>query len=517
MLEDIRKNWKNAIWDYLLMIAIIIAVYFIVCTNLFHYCYKMNADIASEGVLARLIWESGEWMPKSWYAGSELRLWQTPNLAALFYGLTHSMILAMGISCTIMTIGIALSAFFFISQLPFERVHKLAFVLLCLIMPNHFVILELVYLFASYYAIHVIIMFYTLGIYIKCMNGKHNTPLSLIAAVIIALMMGMLSVREILILYAPLFMAEIIRQLFLIYKGTWKDKNNLFIGGWCLSLVAASFIGTCFPFSVSQGVSRNIRKGFTKLLKSVFPDVVKCMGFPDTNTLETVIFYIIIVLVILGLFLCIKRIIRKQDENPAVWAYLMLCFSPVLTMLAAAFTTMESSERYYFVIIYALSFGFVYLIKEIKQISKIIQNVLYTLILILFVIHIKSIYLPIMQSDEPYPNAQYEVCRYLENNEYKAAYADFENANTLTVLSDGAVRVAAIDSMEKMNVNKCLSSNDWYVPNVPYESQTVYIITETEMEAFDKFYKQHEEEFRLLIQIDKYLLFVSDYNFTYID
>lgn len=512
-------KWKRSvIWDYLLFAAVIIVLGLIVYTNLFHYCYKMNSDIGSEAALARLIWESGEFMPKSWFPGSELRLWQTPNLAALYYGLTHSMSLAMGMSCTTMTICIALSAYFFVSQLPVERPQKLTFVLLCLIIPNHFVILELAYLFASYYAVHIVIMFYTLGIYIRLISGKRFNVFFLMSTSILAVLMGMLSVREILILYMPLFITEVIRQAYMIYKGTWKDRRNIFVGGWCFLLLMASYIGTCFPFSVGQGVSRNIRKGFIKLIESVFPDVLTCLGLSPQSSVQIKILVIItVIFAVISLFLCCRKILGRRESDDAIWAYFMLWISPLMTMFAAAFTTMDSSERYYFVFVYTLSFGLVYLIKEVKNKSRIFQGIIYAAILFLFVIHIKTIYVPIVQSEEPFPDSKYEVVKYLEDNGLQTGYANFWLANSMTTLSDGAVRVAAVASLEKMNVNRCLSSTEWYVPNVPYESRTAYIVTESEKDEFEKFYEQHRDDLRFDIQIGQFLIYESDYNFSCLD
>ena len=59
------KN-KSNILTYIIFVLILLVLGIIFTVNLFHYTYKMNADIAAEGILARLIWESGQWMPDSW-------------------------------------------------------------------------------------------------------------------------------------------------------------------------------------------------------------------------------------------------------------------------------------------------------------------------------------------------------------------------------------------------------------------------------------------------------------------
>lgn len=512
-MKNSKANW-NLICEYLLIAAIIVVVGLIVCTNLFHYCYKMNADIASEAVLARLIWESREWIPKSWYPSTELRIWQAPNLAAMIYGITSNMVLSMGIACIIMTMGTLFSAYFFIFQFSFERTEKLSFLLLCLIIPNHFVTLELYYLFGSYYALHVMIMFFTLGVYVQLISGKHSHVLWLGITVLLSFMIGMQGVREILVLNGPLLATEILRQFYLVYVGTWKNKRNFLVCVWCILLLIAGYAGTLLPFSVGQSVSRNIRNGFTKLIRTVFPDVFDCLGLTETQTFGKLLLIALLIIGMVSLFVCISRISKKQGTDHTIWAYIMLWISPVITMLIVAFTTTESSQRYYFIILLALAFGFVYCMRWIKEKMTIMGFVGYALVLFLFIFHVNKVYVPIIQSEEPTRDTKYEVCRYLEDNGFQIGYANFEIANTMTVLSGGTIRVASVASVEKMDVCKWLSSTEWYVPNVPYKTRTAYIVAETELEAFNTFYGQHRENIWFNTQIGQFLIYESDYNFS---
>lgn len=516
MTQTGKIKWDR-VWEFLFLLAVIAAVGMIVCTNLFHYCYKMNADIASEGVYARLIWESKEWLPKSWYSGTELRFWQTPNLAALFYGMTHSMTLAMGISCIVMTVGVVFSAYFFVSQFSFDKAQRLAFLLLCLVISNQFMILELAYLFASYYGIHVIILFFTLGVYIRLMSGKQKSAPYIILTVILAVMTGMLSVREILICYAPLCGAEAIRQLYMFCTNRieWKNKQNLLTGVWCLVLPIASFAGTFFPYSIDQHISRNVRKGFGKLFGTVFPHVAECLGLTQSKLLDTVLLLILLIAAVASLFLCAIKVLKKRDVEHEVWSYLALWIAPILAMFAVAFTTMDSSPRYYFVLIYTVAFGVIYLIKYLQEKSWGLQAAIgYIIVLLVFVMQTKFVYMPILRNDEPPMTDAYIVGNWLEENRYELAYANFSNANTITVLSGGAVRVGAVASVGRMDFCKWLNSTDWYVPNVPYECPTAYIITKYEFDEFAPFYELHQEDLELATEIGMYSIYVSDYNFS---
>lgn len=96
-----------------LIAAVLVFILLIFYTNLFHYNYKMNADIGAEAILGELIWQSKEILPDTWYPSTEARIISTPNIAALFYGMTGNMTLAMGLGCCFMTVLIALAIRFF--------------------------------------------------------------------------------------------------------------------------------------------------------------------------------------------------------------------------------------------------------------------------------------------------------------------------------------------------------------------------------------------------------------------
>ena len=77
--QRFEKVFQAVLWVG--VICFLLAVF---VTNLFHFNYKMNADIGAEAILGRLIWESGQILPDGWYGSNEVRLLCAPNLAALF-------------------------------------------------------------------------------------------------------------------------------------------------------------------------------------------------------------------------------------------------------------------------------------------------------------------------------------------------------------------------------------------------------------------------------------------------
>ena len=148
---------RKRILDIILIVGIFAFLIMIFVVNIMFFNYEINADIASDAILGSMIWNSKEIVPDTWYLANEVRIICTPNIAALFFGLTDNMVLSEGLACCVMTIAILLSIVYFSNSLEWDLHYCLLFCFLCLIIPNNFVGLELLYLFASYYAIHVVV------------------------------------------------------------------------------------------------------------------------------------------------------------------------------------------------------------------------------------------------------------------------------------------------------------------------------------------------------------------------
>lgn len=508
----IHKKLGKA-YEVILLGGILLIMGLILYTNLFHYCYRMNADVASEAVLARYLWESGEWLPESWFPSTEYRILSSANLAALFYGIFQDMALAMGSACVVLTFGVLGSFYFFISQFPFQREEKLLFILLCLVLPNHFMMLELFYLFGAYYAIHIILLFLSLGIYVRLLGGACVSLVWPAVLSFFSFVVGMQGLRGILVLNIPMLVTETIRQASLLYERNWK-KRDAGVAVWCVLMLFAGCVGTFMPYSVGQETSRNIRKGFAKLWKTVLPEVFDALGFGGVEGVGRVIPVSLLLIAIGVLAGCVIRILKKRGAEPLIWAYILMWMSLGVMMAAVAFTTTKSSRRYYFMILPVMAFGFICLWHYAGGKRQIFRIFGYAGIMFLFVLQMRTIYMPIIWSEEPAYSAEREVCRYLQEHHYETAYASFDKGNVLTVLSGGAVRGAAVASFERMDMCRWLSSMDWYAPNMPYQSRTAYVVSESDKETFEKFCSLHSESVWLETEIDGIYIYGSEYNLS---
>ena len=546
------KKGKVKKYEWLIAIILIIGIAIIFGCNIFHYNYKMNSDIGAEAILGRLVWESKRLMPPSWYSSTETRIIATPQVAALFYGLTGNMDLSMGLACCAMTIGIMLTIWFCMREMGCSRMSGLLMCLLSLGICGNIVILELLYVFAGYYAIHVITFFFVMNCYSSLLqeDWKENkwTKAKMheksCIAMLLAYTLGAQGTRGILITFGPLFGIEVIRNLH--EKICWRkrlqrgiiqrDQRSRIPFWWVSGLLVLSFIGTKMPFSSGQEISRNIRNGFSKLIQVVLPDTWRAIGFSEGHTVRNVCLGILVLNVVIWIIVLLVHMLKWQKQSSLEWCFLLTAASPVVTAFIVAFTTVESSERYYFMWIFSMAFAVIlnieYLRKgmtadqveeensgiaslagqkdddwentdldgsglyQMNRRKKLIYvSVLGTLTAIVLTtagivigINVRTVYQPILKAEEPTASDALEVVNYLEENGYETAYSTFENANKMTALSNGRVNVYAVNSFETMDICKWLTNAEGYPEEgIADQAGAVYIVPEARMEEFERF------------------------------
>lgn len=504
-INEIKK------YEWLAVIALIAGMIVIFGCNIFHYNYKMNSDIGAEAVLGRLIWDSKEIIPASWYPSTETRIIATPQVAALFYGLTGNMDLSMGLACCTMTIGIVLAIWLFMKKAGSSRISCLLMCLFCLGLAGNIIILELLYVFAGYYAIHVIAFFFIMNCYSsllqkdwKASKGSHRKICGkCMTGLILAFMLGMQGTRGILITFGPLFGIEMIRILYeRIYRSRYQ-KKGIILGKqqektsslWVSGLLVLSFLGTKMPFSSGQEISRNIRNGFSKLIQVVLPDTRKAVGFSEGAPVRNICLGLLVLNVVIWVIVLLVHMLKCQELSSLEWCFLVTAASPVVTALIVAFTTVESSERYYFMWIFSMAFAAILSCEYLRKgmtvgISAWRVLTVITLIAagIVIGINVHTVYQPILKAEEPTASDALEVVNYLEENGYEMAYSTFENANKMTALSNGKVNVYAVNSFETMDICKWLTNADGYPEDgIADQDGVVYIVPEARMEEFERF------------------------------
>ena len=214
-----------------------------------------------------------------------------------------------------------------------------------------------------------------------------------------------------------------------------------------------------------RDISRNIRGGLSKLFGVVLADTYKAIGFESGNFLRNIGLAVLVLCVCGQVVRLLVKMLQRKALQGAEWCFLVTAASPVVAAVMVAFTTIESSERYYFMWIFAMALAVVLLWEQtmvckeedkdamrgecsvrsvrgvfsmigvhrtglhrtgLQEVKKVVGVIVVLISLIVSAIHITTVYSPILKAQEPTPSDALEVVRYLETNGYTEAYSTFE-------------------------------------------------------------------------------------------
>ena len=229
----LRKQGKKRKILILLMIACI-------CVHLIVYGYLnfegfaryCNADVYADTQIAVRMWEQKALFPEGWIFGNQFYVAATPVLAALMYGLTGSVNMAMVLATEIMTLLIFVS---FIWMLRSMTKDILLQVTACLVLFTanvapygpYSVNSMLFFTQASFYACYLITLFVVFGDYIRVYTGEKESGIAWGLSMVLSFAMGMQSLRQTVVMVLPILACEIFVTLRrkILGKTAWNRKT----------------------------------------------------------------------------------------------------------------------------------------------------------------------------------------------------------------------------------------------------------------------------------------------------
>ena len=552
--------------------------------NVFRYTAQMDSDIGAEALNARAIWEHQSIVPEEFYPSTETRILNVNLLGALFYGMTGNMNLSMGIACSMMMLLLAGLYGRLMKKLGFGFVPAAAGLLLLLVIPGAMHHAQILYLYAVYYAIHCILMLMTLMIWLNVIHEAKGWQWQALAAAVLAAVISLSGLRAALICYAPLAAVELVRlALFWIGKHRicckhracsaesrgaagygkkagceerWRAETaahrRSFL--YAMSLLAASFLGSRAPTAVGVGTTRNIRRGISKLLTTVLPDVWNCLYCENQSILRTILLILLLAAAAAAAAGNIVHVVRGAAGTGDQWnlnsAYIVSFFgmSLLVAMVMGAFTTTASVWRYYFMIYFVISFSAAEVLQRWSagsvrepEIHSIVREEgalcaeasdraesheagrkfhlcgglsagLICLILIFAVLVWRQDFLPSLL--HPAVNEEYDtIIAWMEERNCRYGYSTYSSSNAMTVYSNGAVQVSAVADVGTLEICKWLTDRTWYVPYLTEDMETAYIIPKSRMEEFECQLSEHSD-LQLQLETESYCVYAAPHNYT---
>jgi hypothetical protein len=494
-----HKAWGLRIQMILPLIILCVVMLYLILfgyLNLIKFTEFIDSDTASEALLAREIWESKFDTPPNWAPSTEHRMISSSTLAALFYGITGSMALSMGLSCVICT-GIILAGAFLLFR---EAGLSLTGVLSALLVLVSFPIggngelpffTYLLFLFAGYYVPHTAAVLYGMALYFRIKKFGYNKKriLSAIFLAGLVVLLGASGMRCLQVVTIPMVLMELIQGV----KTKWSNLRT--IPYVCLLLIS-NLGGMLRPTSLDYALFFQPAGEVIKRLLGVVPaSLLECLGIQGGSTPKSLpgimqlFIYLIIAITFCSLFYFIRMYLRQHEEsaqnNKGNMEQLLLYFtlSLVFTAFVLCVTTAAAFSYYLFIAIFLIAGTLGTLVSRLEQNSRYLCCTLLVFMLIYAGLNIKYTYAPALERTGS-QTAYQEVVTYLENEGISYGYSQFWSANHITLLSEGKITMGNVYDMGDLKMYWWLTNIEWYVPTLPEDMKTAYVVTYEEQDAF---------------------------------
>jgi hypothetical protein len=122
-------------------------------------------------------------------------------------------------------------------------------------------------------------------------------------------------------------------------------------------------------------------------------------------------------------------------------------------------------------------------VTHLEQTSRYLCCTLLVLLLVYAGLNLKYTYAPAMVKTGSQTSYQ-EVITFLENEGISYGYSQFWHANRITLLSEGQITMGNVYDMGDLKMYWWLTNTQWYVPTLPEDMETAYVVTYDEQESF---------------------------------
>lgn len=471
-LTDETKGKCSTIVDalFIFLPVLLLGVFFV-----FMYKYAnrlITSDDSSELILAKLLSGEGKILTKDWYYSTELRVFNTQLVFAPLFLIFKSWHAVRVVGSTILLIILEAGTAFFGIQ---AGLGKRWTCLLCsaMILPLSDAYFRFV-MFGSYYVPHIFVSFVTFGLVFYFCSGKKNNLryVSFGIAMLLAVLAGMGGLRQLLVLYIPLFLTPIAMR-YLYYKHQMNETGNslaetgtadaavkkisetmllklkrMFVIGTATFLTAG--VGYCINSSVLNGMYKFTKwndlqysgfsiNGFIGVINSFICFFGYRTGKPLLS-LALIINAFSFTLVIITILAIVDSV--KKDtvfEQKALSVFLLVAI--IAFTVLCSFTNFGSpTARYsYPIFVFVLPILLLYLCRINNSIKTRSKRRIVSVLLILgiFLMGVGTYYV-----EKPGSANQYDtlsICKILLHSNCKNIYSSYWNGNIFSELSNGKI------------------------------------------------------------------------------
>lgn len=535
-----RAFFKNGNKILIVALLIMLLVYCLIFgyLNMAKLVEHTDSDTGAEVLLAREIWAQKDLCPDNWISSTERRVISPATVAALFVGMGIPMAKAMGLACILIGAAVLFSFAYMLKTVGLNTSGILVSLLSILCLPINGIEISdsvlpfftyLLFLFADYYALHVITMLLSIVVFIKLKQKEYsaNTIILSVITYVLTLGLGASGMRCFQIVVAPILAWEIV----LLYRETNGFKNRINKGSvyayiYGVILLCVDFLGMLYPSSVNQKVFlQDGKEVINRILIENPAAVLKCMGIKGNASItsfdglmQLLVYGLIALTVFLMYVVCKKNSCEDKDRSAAgedcrrdiILYFALAC---LITYFMIGVSSIAVYHYYFFEVFFLIAVTIGCAVSKYCENNNILSKALTAIVLLFACMNILYTYIPAVSSDSRQEDIS-AVCEFLEEKGIEYGYAQFWNANRMTVVSDGNVTVGGVYNMSDLRMYWWLTNTDWFVPDLNQNMRTAYIVTVDEEEAFLSNISE-EIMMKKTFESGKYIVYESDTNLVH--
>lgn len=226
----------------------------------------------------------------------------------------------------------------------------------------------------------------------------------------------------------------------------------------------------------------------------------------------------VIALTIYGLFLIFRRG-KTSAENrfpkinatfPQKALIQALGSSFLLTVFIEVVTNTEMAPNYFFVAWFIISAVFAVLITHFEKSAPCFAKLIVACTCIFALCNLFYTYRDCVTTEDNLYEYQ-EVISFMDSNEIDHGYAEFWDASRISIMTDGRITMGHCYQMKSLRPYLWLTSTKWYLPNLPEQMRTAYVVCAEDKEDFEA---QFEDASIVTCGFEngRFAVYTSDYN-----
>ena len=425
----------------------------------------LDSDKSSELILSSIIAQTNEYFSRTWYHSTELRALNTQIVFAPVFLFTRNYRLVRIIGSIILQFILFGSFYYVCKRFGIKYIPYLAICIVGIYCKDN---LDFI-LGAPHYTTYITVSFLSFGLIVGIYH-KQST-IKTIVLLILAFVSSLNGVRQLSILYIPLFAASfLVYVFFAIYKkniGELKDfKRVLIVSGLAIlfavlgNYVSSEILSRICSIQKNQ-VNTSLTLPSLKLLIEITYCLLSSFGYDGLFTSSYRFITLVLSLLLIGyiVFIILKNVIdfKKTDKIELVLdLYFVISIAELFLVMALSIT--DRISRYFL----PVAIFFVLVIGLHISKGELTNKKSYMILSAFLVLVVNSF---VLLNFENETTVNHDLIRFKETilkEEAYNGYSSFWNGNVLTEMSDGAIEAYVFHRDDgKYGKNMVNNLNQW--------------------------------------------------------